>query len=143
MHCRKPLPFKPTALRAATAVVATPRFGCRRLQRPCSTQVCGRRSQSSYPKLPSIFPRDLKRSILSTVAHIPRAAKEDDAIAPAGQPHMPEEWPDFSKMEIDPDIENNFFNRKEEYDMIIEHLNGTPKVSLLLLGPKNSGKLAN
>ncbi|KAH7620754.1 hypothetical protein NADE_003367 [Nannochloris sp. 'desiccata'] len=55
---------------------------------------------------------------------------------------MPEEWPDFSKMEIDPDIENNFFNRKEEYDMIIEHLNGTPKVSLLLLGPKNSGKSA-
>ncbi|KAL4549679.1 hypothetical protein Ndes2526B_g04675 [Nannochloris sp. 'desiccata'] len=26
--------------------------------------------------------------------------------------------------------------------MIIEHLNGTPKVSLLLLGPKNSGKSA-
>ncbi|KAG7666833.1 hypothetical protein KSW81_000601 [Nannochloris sp. 'desiccata'] len=90
----------------------------------------------------TLWMSDLKRSILSTVAHIPRAAKEDDAIAPAGQPHMPEEWPDFSKMEIDPDIENNFFNRKEEYDMIIEHLNGTPKVSLLLLGPKNSGKSA-
>ncbi|KAL4529682.1 hypothetical protein Ndes2437B_g08752 [Nannochloris sp. 'desiccata'] len=26
--------------------------------------------------------------------------------------------------------------------MIIEHLNGAPKVSLLLLGPKNSGKSA-
>ncbi|KAG7668391.1 hypothetical protein KSW81_002277 [Nannochloris sp. 'desiccata'] len=90
----------------------------------------------------TLWMSDLKRSILRTVAHIPCATKEDEAIAPAGQPHMPDVWPDFSATKIDPDIENSFFNRKEEYDMIIEHLNGAPKVSLLLLGPKNSGKSA-
>ncbi|KAG7667029.1 hypothetical protein KSW81_000773 [Nannochloris sp. 'desiccata'] len=88
----------------------------------------------------TLWMSDLQRSILRTLAHIPRATKEDDAIA--GQPHMPDVWPDFSATKIDPDIENSFFNRKEEYDMIIEHLNGAPKVSLLLLGPKNSGKSA-
>ena len=53
---------------------------------------------------------------------------------------MPEVWPDFSKLAVDPDIEEKFFNRKEEYDMITGHLKEQPTVSLLLLGPKNSGK---
>ncbi len=143
MHCGKPLPFKATSPRAATAVVVTLSFGRRRLQGPCSTQFYGWPSQSSYPKLPSIFPRNLQRSFLPTVAHIPHAAKDDDvAVAqPAAcQPHMPEKWPDFSEMKVDPDIEDRFFNRKEEYEMIMNRLEGPPKVSLLLLGPKNSGK---
>ncbi|KAH7617852.1 hypothetical protein NADE_000056 [Nannochloris sp. 'desiccata'] len=55
---------------------------------------------------------------------------------------MPEVWPDFSKTKVDPDIEDTFFNRKEEYDMIMDHLNRKPTVPLLLLGPKNSGKSA-
>ena len=146
MHCEKPLPFKATAPRAATAVVATPRFGCCCLQRPRSTKFYGWRSQSSYPKLPSIFPRNLQRLILPTVSHIPRAAKDDVAIADAGQlasaaeAFMPEVWPDFSKLTVDPDIVEKYFNRKEEYDMIMDHLKEQPTVSLLLLGPKNSGK---
>ena len=46
----------------------------------------------------------------------------------------------ISKMKVDPDIEDKFFNRKKGYEMITGHLKGQPKVSLLLLGPKNSGK---
>ena len=143
MQCGKPLPFSEKSPGAATAVVATPRFGCR-LQRPCSTQFYGRRSQSTYPKLPSIFPKNLQRSILPAVTHIPRAAKDDDdAVAQtvaAGQPHMPEKWPDFSKVKVDPSVRKKFFNRKEEYSMLMDHLKEEPTVPLLLLGPKNSGK---
>ena len=53
---------------------------------------------------------------------------------------MPEKWPDFSKVEVDPAVRGKFFNRKEEYDMIMGHLKDEPTVSLLLLGPQNSGK---
>ncbi|KAG7669701.1 hypothetical protein KSW81_007849 [Nannochloris sp. 'desiccata'] len=83
------------------------------------------------------------RSILRTVPHIPRAAKDDVAIAQpaaAAKPYITEEWPDFSKIKVDPYIEDTFFNRKEEYDMIMSHLDRKPTVPLLLLGPKNSGK---
>ncbi|KAH7619102.1 hypothetical protein NADE_005949 [Nannochloris sp. 'desiccata'] len=142
MHCGENRSFKATAPRATTAVVATPLFGrCR--QCPCSTLSCGRPSQSSYPKLPSISSRDFQRSILRTVPHIPRAAKDDVAIAQpaaAAEPYITEEWPDFSKIKVDPYIEDTFFNRKEEYDMIMSHLDRKPTVPLLLLGPKNSGK---
>jgi hypothetical protein len=79
------------------------------------------------------------------MSHIPRATKEDDeAMAPpavvAPQPYMPEEWPDFSKMQVDPDIENKFFHRKKEYDTIMGHLEDEPLTVLLLLGNQNSGK---
>jgi hypothetical protein len=53
---------------------------------------------------------------------------------------MPEKWPDFSKAKVDPEIGYSFFNRKEEYEIIMKRLEGAPNVSLLLLGPKNSGK---
>jgi hypothetical protein len=143
MHCGKPLPFKAISPLAATAVVATPRFGCRR--RPCSTQMYSRRSQSSYPKLLFIFPRNLQRSILPTVSHIPHATKDDDSIADAQlasatEAFLPEVWPDFSKKTVDPDIEEKFFNRKKGYELITDHLKEKPKAALLLLGPKNSGK---
>ena len=100
MHCGKRLPFKATAFRAATAVAATPRFGCRHLQRPRSTKFYGWRSQSSYPKLPSVSPMDLQRRILPTVSHILRSTIDDDAIADAqlasaAEAFMPEVWPDF------------------------------------------------
>ena len=78
--------------------------------------------------------------MLPTLSHIPRAAKNDVAMAPAGQPYMPEAWPDFSKLKVDPDIVEKFFNRKEEYDMIMDHLKRQPTVSLLLLGPMHCGK---
>ncbi|KAG7668858.1 hypothetical protein KSW81_003872 [Nannochloris sp. 'desiccata'] len=82
---------------------------------------------------------------IPTVSHIPHATKDDDAIADAqlasaAEAFMPDVWPDFSKMKVDPDIEENFFNRKKAYKMITGHLKQKPKVSLLLLGPKNSGK---
>ena len=141
MHSGKPLSFKATAPRVATAVVATPRFGCRRLQRPCSTEIYGRRSQSSSPKMPSISPRELQRSILSTITYIPRATKDDDdAVALAAELYLADVWPDFSKKKVDPAVRIKFFNRKREYDMIVDHLKEEPTVSLLLLGPKNSGK---
>ncbi|KAH7621237.1 hypothetical protein NADE_009283 [Nannochloris sp. 'desiccata'] len=145
MHCVKPLPFEATAPRAATPVVVTARFGCHPLQRPCSTQFYGWRSQSSYPKLPSIFPRNLQRITIPTVSHIPHATKDGDAIADAqlasaAEAFMPDVWPDFSKMKIDPSVRVKFFNRKKGYGMIIDHLKEEPTVSLLLLGPKNSGK---
>jgi hypothetical protein len=139
MHFVQPLSAKAAAPRAATAV---PHFVPRQ-QRPL-TDVDRWRSQSSYTKLSSISPRDLRRSILPAVSHIPHATKDEDAIADAqlasAEAFMPEVWPDFSKMKVDPDIEDEFFNRKEEYDMIMEHLNSKPKQSLLLLGPKNGGK---
>ena len=149
MHCGESLSFKATAARAAAAVVATPHFG--RRQRPCSSLSCGRPSQSSYLKLRYISSRDLQQSSLSTASHIPRAAKDDgdddgDAIAqPATAAvdeylYMPEEWPDFSKMKVAPNIEYKFFNRNKEYDMIMDHLSGKPSKPLLLLGPINSGK---
>ena len=142
MHCGESLSFKATA----AAVVATPHFG--RRQRPCSSLSCGRPSQSSYLKLRYISSRDLQQSSLPTASHIPRATKDydDDAIA---QPvtaaigehlYMPEEWPDFSRMKVAPNIEYEFFNRSKEYDMIMELLNGKPSKPLLLLGPINSGK---
>ncbi|KAH7622167.1 hypothetical protein NADE_004757 [Nannochloris sp. 'desiccata'] len=53
---------------------------------------------------------------------------------------MPEVWPDFSKKNVDSDIEEKFFNRNKAYKMITGHLKQRPEVSLLLLGPKNSGK---
>ncbi|KAL4514280.1 hypothetical protein Ndes2437A_g01001 [Nannochloris sp. 'desiccata'] len=43
-------------------------------------------------------------------------------------------------MKIDPSVRVKFFNRKKGYGMIIDHLKEEPTVSLLLLGPKNSGK---
>ncbi|KAG7667229.1 hypothetical protein KSW81_000964 [Nannochloris sp. 'desiccata'] len=55
---------------------------------------------------------------------------------------MPEEWPDFSKMKVAPNIEYTFFNRNKDYDMIMGHMNGKPSEPLLLLGPINSGKSA-
>ncbi|KAG7670933.1 hypothetical protein KSW81_004363 [Nannochloris sp. 'desiccata'] len=78
-------------------------------------------------------------------SHIPRAAKDDDAIAEAqlasaAEAFMPEVWPDFSKMKVDPDSVVKFFNRKKGYEMIRGHLKRQPTLSLLLLGPKNSGK---
>ena len=145
MHCGESLSFKATAARAAAAVVATPHFG--RRQRPCSSLSCGRPSQSSSLKLRSISSRDLQQESLPTASYIPRATKDyDDAIAqPAAVAvgenlYMPEEWPDFSKMKVDPNIEYKFFNRNKEYDMIMDHLNGNPSEPLLLLGPINSGK---
>jgi hypothetical protein len=79
------------------------------------------------------------------VSHIPHATKDDDAIADAqlasaAEAFMPDVWPDFSKMKIDPSVRVKFFNRKKGYGMIIDHLKEEPTVSLLLLGPKNSGK---
>ncbi|KAG7673341.1 hypothetical protein KSW81_006555 [Nannochloris sp. 'desiccata'] len=146
MHCGKHLSFKATVSRAATPVVATPLFGCCRLQRPCSTEFYGCRSHSSYPKLPSFSPRDLQQTILPTVSHITRATKDDDAIASqlasADEVYTPVVCPDFPKKKIYPDIENKFFNRKKEYDMITGHLNRKPSKPLLLLGPINSGKSA-
>jgi hypothetical protein len=138
MHFAQPLSAKAAAPRAATAA---PLFG--RQQRP-STEFDRWRSQSGYTKLSSISPRDIQRSILPAVSHIPHATKDDDAIADAqlvsaGEAFMPEVWPDFSK-KVDPDIEDKFFNRKKEYEMINDHLQAKPKVALLLLGPKNSGK---
>jgi hypothetical protein len=139
MHCGEPISFKATAARAAAAAVAKPHFG-RRRQRLCSTEFYGLRSQSSHPKLPSIPSKTFQRGILS--ACIPRAAKDDDAMAQptAGDPGMPEKWPGVSKMKVDPEIEDSFFNRKDESSMVMEHLNRKPKEPLLLLGPKNSGK---
>jgi hypothetical protein len=139
MHSGEPLSFKATAARAAAAAVAMPHFG-RRRQRPCSTEFYGWRSESSHPKLPSISPKNLDRGILP--AYTPRAAKDDDAMAQPteGDPGMPEKWPDFSKIKIDPYVRGIFFNRKEEYSMVMEHLQEEPAVPLLLLGPKNSGK---
>jgi hypothetical protein len=52
---------------------------------------------------------------------------------------MPEEWPVLSQ-KVDPDIEDKFFNRTNEYGMVMDHLNSKPSQPLLLLGPKNSGK---
>jgi hypothetical protein len=134
-----------TAVRAATAVVAKQHIAHRQ---QCSTEFYSWRSQSSYPKRPSISPRYSQKSSLSTAAHIPRATKDDgDAIAPparaaaaAAEPYMPEEWPDFSKKEVVPGISIEFFHRKNEYDMIMAHLDGEPSIPLLLLGPPNSGK---
>ncbi|KAG7668855.1 hypothetical protein KSW81_003872 [Nannochloris sp. 'desiccata'] len=94
----------------------------------------------------AISPRAATARInIPTVSHIPHATKDDDAIADAqlasaAEAFMPDVWPDFSKMKVDPDIEENFFNRKKAYKMITGHLKQKPKVSLLLLGPKNSGK---
>ena len=143
MHCGEPRSLKATAARAAAAVVATPHLGrCR--QRPCSTVFHGWLSQSSYPKRPSISPKDLQRSILPTVSYVARGTTDDVAFtrpdAAGQQPHMPEEWPDFSEMKVDPDIEDRFFNRSREYGMVMQHLNRKPTVPLVLLGPKNSGK---
>lgn len=149
MHCGTPLPFKATAARtaaaAAAAVVATPHFQPRHLQRPWSSRSCGRPSQPSDLKPRSISSRDLLQSSLRTVSRIPRATKHDDdaqpaaAAAAAGQPYMPEQWPDFSQ-KVDPAVRGKFFNRKEEYSMVMDHLKEDPTVPLLLLGPKNSGK---
>ena len=127
------------ASRAATAVAATPHFA-RRQQRRCSTELFSRRSQSSYPKLPSVSPRVLHIRCATEDDDI-IIARDDDLIAPAAsQPYMPEKWPDFSNMKVDPDVRRKFFNRKNECDMIIHHLKGDPTAALLLLGPKNSGK---
>ncbi len=121
----QPLSAKATAPRTATAAVATPDF---RLHRPCSTKFYGWRSQSSYPKLPSISPRNLRRNNFPTALQIPRATK-DDAVAVAGaqlasaaEAFMPEEWPDFSKKKVNSDVVLKFFNRKKGYDMIMNHL---------------------
>ncbi|KAG7674132.1 hypothetical protein KSW81_005971 [Nannochloris sp. 'desiccata'] len=85
------------------------------------------------------------RITIPTVSHIPHATKDGDAIADAqlasaAEAFMPDVWPDFSKMKIDPSVRVKFFNRKKGYGMIIDHLKEEPTVSLLLLGPKNSGK---
>ena len=91
--------------------------------------------------MPSISPRELQRSILSTITYIPRATKDDDdAVALAAELYLADVWPDFSKKKVDPAVRIKFFNRKREYDMIVDHLKEEPTVSLLLLGPKNSGK---
>ena len=124
MRCVQPLPLKA----AATMEVVVPSLSGRHLRRPCSTKLYG------WPSRPSYLPSS---------SHILRAAKDGDDIAQpaaAAQPYMPEEWPDFSTKEVDPDIERRFFNRKEEYDMIMGDLNNIPKRPLLLLGPVNSGK---
>lgn len=91
--------------RAITPVVATPLFG-----RLSSAELCGQPPLSSlYYKLQSISLREFS-SISPAVSHIPPTAKDDDAIAPpavAAEQYMPEEWPDFSKMKVDPDVEKN------------------------------------
>ena len=147
MHCVQTLSCKAAApSRGITALVATPLFGCR-WQRPRSTEFCGRPSYSSLaPKLPSISPRELY-SIIPAVSHVPRATKDDDAIAqpeaPLGapaDPYMPQEWPDFSSKKVDPDIDSFFFHRKGELNMCVKYLSGKPNQPLLLLGPINSGK---
>ena len=53
---------------------------------------------------------------------------------------MPEEWPDFSKKKVDPDIGYKFFNRKYEFDVIMRSLQGRPSEALVLLGPLGTGK---
>ena len=124
--------------RAISPVVATPLFG--RLS--SAVELCGQPSLSSlYSKLQSISLRDFS-SIYPAVTHIPPTAKDDDAPpAAATRPYyMPEEWPDFSKKKVDPDVRKKFFNRMEEYDMVMRHLNDKPSKLLLLLGPINSGK---
>ena len=124
--------------RTITPVVATPLFGCL-----SSAELCGQPSlYSLYSKLQSISLREFS-SISSAVYHIPPTVKDDDAIAPpaaATQPYMPEEWPEFSKKKVDPDVRKKFFNRMEEYDIVMRHLNDEPSKPLLLLGPINSGK---
>ena len=123
--------------RAISPVVATPLFG-----RLSSAELCGQPSLSSlYSKLQSISLREFS-SISSAVSHIPPTVKDDDAIAPpaATQPYMPEEWLEFSKKKVDPDVRKKVFNRMEEYDMVMRHLNDEPSKPLLLLGPTNSGK---
>ena len=121
-----------TAVRAATAVVAKQHIAHRQ---QCSTEFYSWRCQSSYSKLPSISPR---------VSHITRATEGDDSIVheddALAQPYMPEEWPDFSKMKVAPDVEYKFFHRKEEYEMILGHLNSEPSEIILLFGPQHSGK---
>lgn len=126
-------------------VMAPPLFGRRLQHNPRSTEFYSWRCQSSYSKLPSIPPR---------VSHITRAteddgsiaqgddaiAENDDALAQLGQAYIPEVWPDFSKIEVAPDVEYKFFHRKEEYDMVMGHLNSEPSEILLLFGPQHSGK---
>ena len=118
--------------------MATPLFG-----RLSSAELCGQPSLLGlYSKLNSISLREFS-SISSAVSHIPPTAKDDDAIAlpaAAAEQYMPEEWPDFSKMKIDADVRRKFFNRMEEYDIVMRHLNDEPSKPLLLLGPINSGK---
>ena len=119
-------------------MVATPLFG-----RLSSAELCGQPSLLGlYSKLQSISLREFS-SINPAVAHIPPIVKDDDPIAPpaaATQPYMPEEWPEFSKKKVDPDVRKKFFNRMEEYDMVMRHLNDEPIKPLLLLGPASSGK---
>ncbi|KAG7673557.1 hypothetical protein KSW81_006758 [Nannochloris sp. 'desiccata'] len=111
MHFVQPLSVKAAAPRAVAArVVAAPHYG-RRQQRPL-TEFDLWRSQSSYTKLSSISPRDLQRSVLPIVSHIPHATKDDATIADAqlasaAEAFMPEVWPDFSKKNVDSDIEEN------------------------------------
>ena len=113
--------------RAISPVAVTPLFG-----HLSSAELGGQPSLSSlYSKLQSISLREFS-SISPAVSHIPPTAKDDDAIAP--------QWPDFSKMKVDSDIGDKFFNRMEEYDMVMRHLNSKPSKPLLLLGPVNSGK---
>jgi hypothetical protein len=135
MHCGNLLSFKATALQAMKAVMALPLSGRRLQHNPCSTEFYSWRCQSSYSKLPSISPR---------VSHITRATEGDDSIVheddALAQPYMPEEWPDFSKMKVAPDVEYKFFHRKEEYEMIMGHLNSEPSEIILLFGPQHSGK---
>lgn len=138
VHWGKSLSFKSAPPRAATAVVVTPLFGCRRLQRPCSTLSCGRPPQSSSS-------RQLC-SILPTASHILCAAKDDDAIATpaaAAESYMLQEWPDFSKKISVPNVRKKFFNRSREYTMLIDYLDDGPSKPFLLLGPINSGKSAS
>ncbi|KAG7668342.1 hypothetical protein KSW81_002231 [Nannochloris sp. 'desiccata'] len=138
MHFVQPLSFKAAAPRAATAA---PHFG-RRQQRPL-TEFDRWRSQSSYTKLSSISPRDLQRSILPTVSHIPHATKDDDAIADAqlasaAEAFMPEVWPDFSKMKVDPDNEEN---GKSELIKILKEQEG-PRILHIDLGMHNTSSPA-
>ena len=120
--------------------MATPLFG--RLS--SAVELCGQPSplSSLYSKLQSISLRDFS-SIYPAVTHIPPIVKGDDAPpAAATRPYyyMPEEWPDFLKKKVDPDVRKKFFDRMEEYDMVMRHLNDKPSKLLLLLGPINSGK---
>ena len=95
------------------------------------TEFCGQPS-----KLQSTTLRQFSSTLF---ARNPSTAKDNDAFplpAPAAQP---EERPVFSKKIVDPNLPENSFNRSDEYDTIMGHLNGHPSKVLVLLKPKHTG----